>query len=169
MKPRVLSCMAVLLAFSVAYGNGGIQIKEETIAGIPVKVISEYRSSFKTQFITLVVAEGSYSKENLISIWRHYCEKYDKKDRLDLRVYLDRTYEYNHQFQGWPVNMHTGEAYGPDGTRVKLREYEAYFERKGDGALAYGGDNELMIYSPNLDEPDKKESIVLAGKNAHKQ
>ncbi len=65
--------------------------------------------------------------------------------------------------------MHTGEAYGPDGTRVKLREYEAYFERKGDGALAYGGDNEMMIYSPNLDEPDKKESIVLAGKNSHKQ
>jgi hypothetical protein len=30
----------------------------------------------------------------------------------------------------------------------------------GHGALAYGGDNELMIYSPNIDEPEKKERIV---------
>ena len=108
-------------------------------------------------------------KENLIAIWRHYCEKYGMKDRLDLRVYLNRTYEHNRQFDGWPVNMHSGEAYGPEGTRVKLRGYEAYFERKGDGALAYGGDNELMICSPNIDEPEKKESILLAGKHSNKQ
>ena len=133
---KFLCCTIALLAVSVAYGNAIIQIKEETVAGIPVKVISEYRSSFKTQFVTLVIAEENYSRENLISIWRHYCEKYDKKDRLDLRVYLNRTYEYNHHFADWPVDMHTGEAISPDGTRVKVRGYEAYFERKGDGALA---------------------------------
>jgi hypothetical protein len=64
--------------------------------------------------------------------------------------------------------MHTEEAIGPNGTSVKLRGYEAYFERKGHGALAYGGDNELMIYSPNLDAPEKKESVVLAGKDYKK-
>jgi hypothetical protein len=92
-----------------------------------------------------------------------------RKVPRDLRVYLKRTYEYNRQIAGWPVDMHTGEAKGPDGTLVKLRDYEAYFERKGDGALAYGGDNELMIYSPNIDEPEKKVSIWLAGKYANKQ
>ena len=168
MKRIVLCCIFALFAVNLTYGRAIIQVKEETIAGISVKVISEYRSSFKTQFVELVIAEGSYSKENLISIWRHYCEKYDKKDRLDLRVYLNRTYEYNRQFNGWPVDMHTGEAIGPDGTGVELRTFEAYFERKGDGALAYGGDNELMIYSPNIDEPEKKESIVLAGKDPNK-
>jgi hypothetical protein len=165
---KSLYCTIALFAINVAYGNTVLQIKEETVAGVPVRVISEYRSTFKTQFVTLVIAEENYSRENLISIWRHYCEKYDKKDRLDLRVYLNRTYEYNHQFAGWPVDMHTDEAIGPDGTRVKLRGFEAYFERKGDGALAYGGDNELMIYSPNLDEPEKKESVVLAGKGYKK-
>ena len=165
---KLLCCILGLFAISLAYGKAVIQIKEETIAGIPVKVISEYRSSFKTQFVTLVIAEADYSRENLISIWRHYCEKYDKKDRLDLRVYLNRTHEYNRQFDGWPVNMDTGEAFGPNGIKAKLRSFEAYFERKGDGALAYGGDNELMIYSPNPDEPEKKESVVLAGKDYKK-
>src|SRR6185436_962837 len=110
-------------AISLAYGKAVIQIKEATISGIPVKVISEYRSSFKTQFVTLVIAEADYSRENLIAIWRYYCdEKYkDKKDRLDLRIYINRSYEFNHQFKGWPVNMHTGEAFGPNGTSVKLR------------------------------------------------
>ena len=167
---KLLCCILSLFAISLAYGKAVIQIKEATISGIPVKVISEYRSSFKTQFVTLVIAEADYSRENLIAIWRYYCdEKYkDKKDRLDLRIYINRSYEFNHQFKGWPVDMHTGEAIGPNGTSVKLRGYEAYFERKGDGALAYGGDNELMIYSPNLDEPEKKESVVLAGKDYKK-
>jgi hypothetical protein len=146
-----------------------MQEKEETIAGIPIKVISEYRSSFKTRFINVVIPDDSYSRENLEQIWRHYCEKYsDKKDRLDLRVYINRSYEFNRQFEGWPVNMHTEEAISQNGVRVKLRSYEAIFERMGKGALAYGGDNELMIYSPNIDEPEKKERIVLAGKDPYK-
>src|SRR5689334_717978 len=81
MKRIILCCIFALLAISLAYGRTIIQIKEETIAGISVKVIAEYRSSLKTQFVELVIAEESYSKENLISIWRHYCEKYDKKAR----------------------------------------------------------------------------------------
>ena len=106
MTQKLLCCIVVLFAIDLVYGKAVIQVKEqvkeETIAGISVKVIHEYRSSFQIQFITLVIAEETYSKENLISVWRHYCEKYDKKDRLDLRVYLNRTYEYKHQFSGWP-------------------------------------------------------------------
>ena len=64
--------------------------------------------------------------------------------------------------------MHTGEAISPNGTRAKLRGYEASFLRMGKGAIAYGGDNELMIYCPDVDEPDKTLRIVLAGEDPFK-
>jgi hypothetical protein len=64
--------------------------------------------------------------------------------------------------------MHTGEVIGPNGIRTKLRECEASLLRMGKGAIAYGGDNELMIYIPHLDEPEKKERIVLAGEDPFK-
>ena len=148
---------------------GPIEPKEETIAGVATKVLFEYRSSFKTRFVEVVIPDESYSRENLERIWRHYCDKYaDKKDQLDLRIYTNRSYEFNRQFRRQPVNMHTGETVGPNGTRVRLRDYEASFLRMGKGALAYGGENELMIYSPNLDEPEKKERIVLAGEDPFK-
>ena len=144
----------------------GIHLKEEIIAGLRVSVLSEYRSSFSTLFVTLVIPDEAYSRENLVNIWRHYCEKYtDKKDRLDVRIYANRSYEFNRPFHGQPVNMHTGETIGPDGVKVRLRDCEASFLRMGKGAAAFGGDNELMIYSPNLDEPEKKERIVLAGED----
>jgi len=118
------------------------QVREEKIAGMNVKVLSEYRSSVKTQFITLSMPEESYSKESLIRIWRYCCEKYtDRKDRLDLRIYVNGSYEFNRQFNGWPVDSHTREAISPNGTRVKLRGYEASFLRMGKGALAHDGDN----------------------------
>jgi hypothetical protein len=166
---KVLCCIFALLMINAAYGEPLIQVKEETIAGIPVKVISEYQSRFETRFINLVIPDEFYSRENLIRIWRHYCEKYvDKKDKLDLRVYTTGSYEFNRQFDGQPMDMHTGEALTRDKTWVKLRECEASFLRMGHGVLAYGGDNELMIYSPNLNEPEKKERIVLAGKDPYK-
>jgi len=167
MKWKLLFSILALLAVSTAFGKALMQVKEETIAGIQIKVLSEERSSFsQTQFINLVIPDKSYSRENLERIWRHYCEKYsDKKDRLDVRVYINRSYEFNRQFDGRPINMHTSEVLGPNGTTVKLRSFEAWFLRSGDGAFAGGGDNELMIYSPNIDEPEKKERVVLAGKD----
>jgi hypothetical protein len=166
MKLTGLCFIAGLLVANAAQVKESTQVKEENIAGISVQILSEYLSSFKTQFITVSIPDEVYSKDNLISIWRYYCEKYtDKKNKLDLRVYINRSYKFNRQFSGWPVNMHTGEAIGPNGTSVKLRSYEAIFLRMGKGLLAYGGDNELMIYSPNIDEPDKTVRIVLAGED----
>jgi len=63
------------------------------------------------------------------------------------------------------VDSHTREAISPNGTRVKLRGYEASFLRMGKGALAHGGDNELMIYCPDLNERHKTVRIVLAGED----
>jgi hypothetical protein len=159
-----------LLIASTVAAIVSAQIKEKTIDGMAVKVIQEYRSTFKTQFVELVIPDELYSRENLESIWRHYCEKYsDKKDRLDVRVYANRSYEFNRHSEGRPLNMHTGEVTLQDGKVVKLREPEAYFERKGDGVLAaYGGDNEYMTYSPDIDRPEEKVRLVLAGKDASK-
>lgn len=166
---KTLCCIYALLMVSAGSGKPLMQIKEEIIAGIPVKVISEYRSSFKTRFVNLVIPDESYSRENLERIWRHYCNKYsDKKDRLDVRICINSSCEFNRQFNRQPVDVHTGETVGPNGTRVRLRGCEASFLRMGKGALAYGGDNELMIYSPDLSEPEKKERIVLAGEDPFK-
>ena len=168
-KQSCLLCILVLLIAIAVSARAPFQIKEETIAGMAVKVIQEYRSTFKTQFVEVVIADDLYSGENLKSIWRYYCEKYeDEKVRLDVRVYASRSYEFNNQFEGRPLNMHTGEVTLQDGTKVKLREPEAYFERIGDGILAYGGDNEYMTYCPDINRPEEKVRIVLAGKDASK-
>jgi hypothetical protein len=134
------------------------------ISGIPLKVIDEH-VAFKIQFIEVVLPNDQYAKDNLLKIWKYFCEKYpDKKIRLDLRVFTEETYQYNKQFAGLPMNMHTWEAIKPDGTKVKIRGFEAQLERKGDGVLAYGGDNEYLWYCPNLSKPDEKVRVVLAGK-----
>jgi hypothetical protein len=151
----------LLIASTVS--AGALQIKEETIAGIPIKVIHETRSTFGTQFVETVIPDELYSRKNIESVWRYFCEKYtDKKTRLDVRVYTNRSYEFNRQFE------HTLEGIRTSGRRGKLRDPEASFERMGDGALAPGGDNELLIYSPNIDEPEKKERVVLAGKDPYR-
>jgi len=166
MKLTGLCCIAGLLVANAGQIKQTPQVKEENIAGISVQILFENLSSFKTQFITVSIRDEDYSKDNLISVWRYYCEKYtDKRNKLDLRVYIDRSYKFNRQFNGWPEDVHTGEAIGPNGSRVKLRSYEAIFLRTGKGLLAYGGDNELMIYSPNIDEPDRTVRIVLAGED----
>ena len=168
-KQNCLLCILALIITSTVSARAPVQIKDETIADMAIKVIQEYRSTFKTEFVEVVIADELYSSENLKSIWRYYCEKYeDKKVRLDVRVYVNRSYEFNHQFEGRPLNMHTGEVTLQDGTTVKLREPEAYFERKGDGILAYGGDNEYMRYCPDINRPEEKVRIVLAGKDASK-
>jgi hypothetical protein len=73
-KRGVLCCMLGLIIINAPYGREHRQVKEETIAGIPVRVISEFRSVFKTQFITVVIPDESYSRENLERIWRYYCD-----------------------------------------------------------------------------------------------
>jgi len=155
----------VLQSTQAAPSTGAAQAQEETIAGISIEVRSEFRSRFETIFVIVVIPNEAYSRRNLELVWRHYCEKYaDKKARLDVRIYARSSYEYDNAFQGLPRDVHSGEVIS-GGIRFELRGPDAMFERKGDGILAYGGDNESMIYRPNLDEPEKTETIMLAGKN----
>src|SRR5215471_6780518 len=106
------------------------------IGGIRVSVGSEHYM-FGAWFVEVVIPANNYSRENLERIWLYYCEKYpDHKDKLDLRVYansIDRSQD-NHC---------------PD----------AWFSRQGEGAAAYGGDNEFYTYRPNLDKPKETQDI----------
>ncbi len=159
--PVILTLLFGLLAPLSASAQTETRLE---IAGIQIKVIDEH-VAFEIQFTKIVIPNDQYSKDNLLKIWKYFCEKYpDKKVRLDLRVFTEETYQYNNQFADLPTNMHTGEAIQPDGTKVKIRSFEAQLERKGNGVLAYGGDNEYLWYCPDLSKPDEKVRVVLAGK-----
>jgi ankyrin repeat protein len=100
---------------------------------------------FGTRFVFIALQKQYYSKENLERLWRYYCEKYpDKKDKLDLRVYVERA--------------------GTDSKSEKERGFDANFNRQGEGALARGGDNEFYSYRPDIDKPDQTENVQLKGK-----
>jgi hypothetical protein len=60
-KQKGLCCIFALLIVGAAYGRSTMQLREETVCGIPVKVLSEYRSSFEIQFIYLAIPDESYS------------------------------------------------------------------------------------------------------------
>lgn len=161
---RILTTLTLTLVAATLLSSSASAQDELDISGVPVKVIREYISKFKTQFIEVVIPRERYSKNNLLEVWKYYCAKFpDKKIRLDLRVFTKETYEFNRQFDGLPLDFHTWEVTKPDKTRVKLRSFEAQFERVGKGALAYGGDNELLTYCPDLSKPDEKIFVVLAG------
>jgi hypothetical protein len=141
--------------------------EELDISGIPVKVIREFYSSFKTEFVEVVIPTDQYSKDNLIKIWKYYCEKYPVKSiKLDLRIFTSDTYDYNKQFD---MSSGNGNTRIVNGVRLERRSYEAYFERMGDGAAASGGDNELLIYCPDPAKPKEKIRVVLAGKDPYIQ
>jgi hypothetical protein len=157
MKPICLTLAVTLLLVCSLSAKTSAQ-EELEIAGMPVKVIREFFSTFKTQFIEVVIPNEQYSKENLIKVWKHYCEKYpDKKIRLDLRVFTQSTHDFNRQLYGLPSGQ----------TKDQFRNSEAYFERMGKGAAAFGGDNELLIYSPDLNKPSEKVRVVLAGEDPY--
>jgi hypothetical protein len=163
---RILTTLILILAAVTLLSSNATAQEEVDISGLQVKVVREYFSKFKIQFIEVVIPNDQYSKDNLLKVWKYYCEKYpDKAIRLDLRVFIKDTYEFNRQYEGLPLNMHTWEVTKPDNTTVKLRSFEAQFERKGKGVLAYGGDNELLTYCPDPNKPDEKIFVVLAGKD----
>jgi hypothetical protein len=141
--------------------------EELEIAGMPVKVIREFYSSFQTEFVEVVIPTDQYSKDNLIKIWKYYCEKYPVKSiKLDLRIFISDTDEYNKQFD---MSSDNGNSKIVNGVRLERRSYEAYFVRMGNGAAASGGDNELLIYCPDPSKPIETLRVVLAGKDPYIQ
>src|SRR5262249_16729845 len=139
LKLSVFIYMTFLLLVSVSLGMGRAQ-HEEVIAGIPVKVRSERRSS-SDLFVEVALPRQYYSKDNLERIWAFYCEKYpNKKEKLDVRVYVDRE---------------KGDS---------AHSFDAIFSRQGEGAIAYGGDNEFYTYRPDPDKPEETQNVQLKGR-----
>jgi ankyrin repeat protein len=114
----------------------------QTIVGIPVKIKRE-EMRFGGRWVELVLLRQDYFKENLERIWRYYCEKYpEKKEKIDVRVFVEHV--------------------KPDGTIATAPG--ATFNRQGEGAMAYGGDNEFYSYRPDPDKPNETVNVQLKGR-----
>jgi hypothetical protein len=139
-----VSWTSLIVLLSILPAQKARQQVELRIDGIPVKIRSEHYG-FGTRFVEVILPRRYYSKENLERLWQYYCEKYpDKKDKLDVRVYAKRE---------------SGE---PDSTTDP--GYDANFSRQGEGAAAYGGDDEFYSYRPNLDKPNETVNVQLKGR-----
>jgi ankyrin repeat protein len=137
-------------------------VNEEIIepsVGFPFKIISDKPATIgpRARFVFVSLSEDYYSRESLERISHYFCTKYSDKDlKLDVRIHVDRR---------------TNSSEQPDkndaapGTFESNRGFDANFLRQGDGALAGGGDNEVLIYVPDLDRPAETKRIVLKGKD----
>jgi ankyrin repeat protein len=154
----ITACGFLALTLS---GSGQLQDREEpreirdASVGFPFRVTQESRSTIgpATWFVFARLSERHYSRENLERIWRYFCNKYqDKSQKLDLRIYVDRT-------------SHAPSATQSSVGEKSQQDFVANFLRQGDGALAGGGENEILIYHPDLDRLQELERIVLKGKD----
>jgi hypothetical protein len=172
-------CFALASVFVLACSHTGKAAAQEEldISGIPLQVVAERKASFKTRFagtesisttqlVVVFMPDKMYSRENLEIIWRHFKQAYpDKKETLDLKVYITTTFEFNRQHFGdraWigiePFIL---------SSEPLPRLYEAHFERQ-DVALTNGEDQELLSYIPDLNKPEARRVVVLAGKDSRK-
>jgi ankyrin repeat protein len=132
---------SILILLSIPARARQVELK---IDQIPVKITHE-SYGFGTRFVFIVLPIQYYSKENLERLWRYYCEKYpDKKDKLDLRVYVER--------ESAKTESTT------DGS------FDANFSRQGEGAAASGGDNEFYSYRPDVYRPEETVNVQLKGR-----
>ena len=141
--------------------SGSAQLKDreaqreilETSVGFPFRVTRESRSTIGpiTWFVFARLSQVHYSRENLERIWRYFCNKYwDTSQKLDLRIYVERTSRVSTE---------------GDAKAQSEEEVLAHFLRQAEGAIAGGGDNEILIYHPDLDNLQVVERIVLKGKD----
>lgn len=117
------------------------------------QIVSERNSEIgpPTVFIYVRVSKVGYRIDRLLKIWRDFCEKYpDVNRRLDLRVLIaSDNSDLSSQRQ----------------TSIDENWIAANFLRQGDGLLAGGGVNEVLIYAPELDHPEKVVRTTLRGRD----
>lgn len=157
---RIITGIAILmLAFSGPRGRQNHQISNDVLdasLGFPFRIISETKSTIgpSTWFVLVNLTEDKYSRQNLESIWHYFCRKYtDKTWKLDLRIQVNRSRK--------TVNTSARD----NDPKESDDGFAANFLRQGDGALAGGGDNEILIYLPDLDKPKETKRIVIKGKD----
>ena len=105
----------------------------------------------KLWVVGLYLPKEQYSRENLILLWRYFCEKYPDKKEYVLQVFVST------------------EKQSPNDSKVPRKEPRscgAMIIRQAVGGLPTPGENELMIYCPNLDKPNETKREALAGRDS---
>jgi len=110
--------------------------------------------------VTLILPSEHYSKANLERIFQYYSEKYsNKKDILRVSVFADEE-TYNRDRDSWDPrrkNALTEEELLSLPAKQRKTTPHATYER-----LCY---NEFYYYSPDLEDVDRRETVVLKGKS----
>lgn len=150
----------LILGFSAPGGLQHWQRSSEILdpsVAFPFKIVRETHSTIgpSTWFVSLRLSDEYYSVDNLKRVWHYFCDKYsDKSQKLDLRIYVDRTHN----------RPESNQEYDWDSPQQGLG-FAANLLRQGDGALAGRGENEILIYRPDLDKPKEIKRLVLRGRD----
>lgn len=168
MKARTLINLAIATTLMRISVEAGQQITindselDRRVLGIPVDIRDQqtFVGLGKTTWwmVTLILPNEHYSKNNLERIFQYYSEKYvNKKDILRVSVFADEE-TYKRSQESWHrSNDRSGEAVRNLPSKQKWSIPHATYER-----LCY---NEFYYYSPDPENPDKRETIVLKGKS----
>ena len=136
-KLVVIASMLLLLLSQSAFAAN----KKKQIDGVKYEELSQtYYSLSKSWIISIYLSKENYSRENLIRIWRNYCKKYPNKKKyvLDMRVYTQKN---------------------------SFEVSDAMIIRQGVAGIPIPGENELMIYRPDMSKPHETKREVLAGRD----
>ncbi|HET8671926.1 MAG TPA: hypothetical protein VFM05_15305 [Candidatus Saccharimonadales bacterium] len=156
-------CIAAILIFSLWFvAQSHIYAQENTDqleVGIPFEKVSEtFRVSVGRPwwFVVLVLPPEQYSKDNLERIFQYYKEKHsDKREALTVDVFAGM--ENFKRFKEDPpslVNVFSDTPPEPL-TKDNWKAPHASFLRACE--------NEFYYYSPDLEEPNKTERVLLKG------
>lgn len=143
--------IAILILVGLSHPTVLPQITEKDISDLRYEILDQsYYELSKSWRIYLYLPNDQYSRENLIRLWRYYCEKYpDKKEYvLDMRVY---TKKQNSDEKATSTS--------------KELLFAAMIIRQGISGLPIPGENELMLYYPDLTNPKEWKREVLAGRD----
>ncbi|HXG64706.1 MAG TPA: hypothetical protein VNO70_06335 [Blastocatellia bacterium] len=113
--------------------------------------------------VTLILPDEYYSKENLERIFQYYSEKYpEKRHILRVSVYADEETYQRHLNEDTfylpgsdPRRKHSNGEAPKRPARETWNIPHAMYER-----LCY---NEFYYYSPDLENPEKRETVILNG------
>lgn len=151
-------CIAILLLTPCRALPSKQTTKAQEALGLPFEIKSEEKTDSsidKWYIVTIVLDRVYYSKVNLERIFQYYSDKEPELARIvRVDVFADpKTYELSKQQQRWSdLDLSSSE----ESVEKKVwRLPHAHYQRE---CL-----NEYYFYSPDLEDPAKRETVVLKG------
>jgi hypothetical protein len=143
------------------------QSKEEAIQrelGFPFEVFKEARIDGlrPMQQAVVILHKEHYSKDNLDSLFRWYLEKYPNKEKV-LRVHVYTDVHTLKADDREDVDRRYPDPSPPLALDSRLAPYDAVLYRESRGEGIGKGECTWYVYSPNLDNPNEKKTVVLRG------